>query len=80
MSIQKSCQPHNKAIVSVRYSLSGTLIASASADRTAAVMDSRSGEVVQQLKEHSLGLNDCIWIDDGIVATCSDDKLVKVDK
>ena len=72
------CVSHSKAVVAVRYNTLGELLATASADGTSKVVRVSDGSIQQELHEHQLGLNDCQWVTDYILTTCSDDKSVKI--
>jgi len=82
---------HSGAVASVRFSPDGLLVASASADGTAALAAAASpasgggsggtagGAVLAQLRGHTGGLSDCAWSVDGDwLATASDDAAVKL--
>jgi len=69
---------HKKAAVSCKYSESGNMLAVAGADKRCTIYDTTSGSVVTTLTGHALGLNDCAWMSDRLVATVSDDKTVKL--
>jgi hypothetical protein len=75
---QKCTRIHDNAIIVAKYHYSGKFIATASADKKAKITSTKSGEVVQTLTEHTLGLNDCVWIGASHLATGSDDKLIKL--
>lgn len=68
------------AAVSCKYSDSGSLLAVASADKKCLIYSSTTGAVVANLSAggHSLGLNDVAWLSEQMVATVSDDKMVKL--
>lgn len=70
---------HTKAVVALKYSSCGEYFASASADKTCAIFRSNNGQKVATLSHpHTLGLNDCTWIDSNTIVTASDDKTVNV--
>jgi len=70
---------HTKAVVALKYSKCGEYFASASADKTCAIFRSSSGQKIATLSNpHTLGLNDCTWIDSNTLITASDDKTVNV--
>lgn len=70
---------HEAACVSVRFSPSGRLLASASADRSALVYDAHSMQYCAKLfGQHTAGLNDCAFSRDALLFTASDDKTIRV--
>ena len=52
---------HLKSIASIKFSTDGSLIASASADKTIRLWSSTDGKFEKSLKDHKLGINDCCW-------------------
>lgn len=70
---------HARSILRIEYNEDITyILATASADKTARIYDCNTGETLQVLNEHTLGLNDCKWMSAEHLVTCSDDKSVKV--
>ena len=52
---------HLKSIASIKFSTDGSLVASASADKTIRLWSSTDGKFEKSLKDHKLGINDCCW-------------------
>lgn len=49
------------------------------ADKKVCIFDSSSGSQVATLEgEHSLGVNDCVWVTDNIIGSGSDDQTIKM--
>lgn len=72
--LRYSLPGHSRAVTAVRLSPNGLLLASASADGSAAIWRTDSGQLVHRLMGHSGGLSDVAWSRDGrLVATASDD-------
>lgn len=70
---------HSRAISSLSFSPDGTLLASASADKTVRIWSLRTGQLVETLKGHGGGISDIAWSPCGrYIATASDDKTVGV--
>ncbi|PWN22657.1 WD40 repeat-like protein [Microstroma glucosiphilum] len=70
---------HTRAISSLSFSPDGTLLASASADKTVRIWSLRTGQLVETLKGHGGGISDVAWSPCGrYLATASDDKTVGV--
>ena len=69
---------HTKAVSSLKYSHDGTLLASASADRTVRLWDEQSGQALQILEGGS-GLSDVSWsCDSALLCSCGDDKALRL--
>ena len=54
------------------------LIKLLAADKNCHIYNTNTGDLINNLEGHSIGLNDCCFIDNNIIATASDDKTVKV--
>ena len=69
---------HNRSVVTAKYNSLGSLVATASADKSSQIYSSKNGKMQVTLSDHTLGLNDCVWIGENCLVTCSDDKSMKV--
>ncbi|KAJ9510976.1 will die slowly-like protein [Haematococcus lacustris] len=71
---------HSNAVATVKFSPgAGTLLASASADKTARIWDTETGRELLVLQGHTQGLSDVSWSPDGAyLATASDDNTLKL--
>lgn len=50
-----------------------------SSDKTIAIYDSESTEILQKIeKAHNKGIMDVVWIDESMIMTCSTDNTVKL--
>lgn len=79
LKVQYELKSHDKAVVSLKYSEDGEFLASASADKKVHISRTSDGKLVTTLEgEHTLGVNDCAWITDSLIATGSDDCHVKI--
>ncbi|PNJ90241.1 SNRNP40 isoform 2 [Pongo abelii] len=71
---------HSGAVMELHYNTDGSMLFSASTDKTVAVWDSETGERVKRLKGHTSFVNSCYPARRGpqLVCTGSDDGTVKV--
>lgn len=71
---------HSQAVSSVKFSpRTGTLIATASADKTVKIWRSDTGELVQTLEGHEQGISDVAWaMAENYLCTASDDHTLKL--
>mmetsp|Transcript_3605 Transcript_3605/g.2655 ORF Transcript_3605/g.2655 Transcript_3605/m.2655 type:complete len:214 (-) Transcript_3605:903-1544(-) len=70
---------HSNFITSVAFNKAGSQFLSASLDKSFAVYDAASCEVLAKVdKAHAKGVMDAMWIDDIRIATCSTDGTVKL--
>jgi len=72
---------HSSAIMEIHYSTDGSMLFSASTDKTGAVWDCEVGERVKKLKGHTSFVNTCCPSRRGVqhLATGSDDGTIKVE-
>lgn len=63
----------------MKFSSDGSLIASASADKSVRIWNTGDGKVQKTIIGHKLGISDISWsYDSKMIASCSDDKTVKI--
>jgi eukaryotic-like serine/threonine-protein kinase len=74
-----TCTGHSDSVNSVAWSPDGTLLASASDDRTIRVWDIHSGDAILTCTGHSAPVNSVVWSPNGtLLASASSDKTVRV--
>lgn len=77
--LRHTLSEHTRAVASVRFRSDGQRVVSASADGTAIIWRTDTGEVVHRLVGHGGGLSDVTWSRDGrMVATASDDNTLRL--
>ena len=75
----KQLEGHARGVARVVFSPDGKKLASASADKTAKIWDTSTGEVLATLEGHERGLSDIAWSSSGMhVVTASDDATARV--
>lgn len=76
-SLIRTLTGHTRSVSAVRFSPDGSLLASASADGTVRLHDTRTGGLYAVLRGHAHGVSDVAWASDSAtVATGSDDQTV----
>eukprot|EP01041_Mallomonas_annulata_P007553 gene7553-15484_t len=80
LSPRQTIGNHSKSVVSLKFSKDDRMLATASADKTAQIINSTTGIREATLHGHNEGLNDIIWLDHlgQYVATASDDKTIRI--
>lgn len=80
LKLVNTLKGHARAVASVRFSpTGGDVLATASADSTAAIWDASSGSQLCSLRGHDRGVSDAAWSPDGrYVCTVSDDLSAKL--
>ncbi|KAJ3674632.1 hypothetical protein LUZ60_005248 [Juncus effusus] len=75
----RTITPHSRAVSSVKFSPDGRLLASASLDKTLAVLSASSLQTLATLTGHTEGISDISFSSDSnYLASASDDKTVRV--
>ncbi|CAM9675905.1 unnamed protein product [Discosporangium mesarthrocarpum] len=73
------CGYHRRAVAAVKFSPDGSLLGSASADKTVQIWNTKDCQPRNMLTGHAQGLSDLAWTEDSRkIATASDDKLIKI--
>ncbi|KAI6007452.1 WD40 repeat-containing protein [Pisolithus albus] len=68
---------HTMAVSSLKFNPTGSLLASAAADKQIKIWDVYTGEIVKTFSGHREGVNDVAWSSDGeFLASASDDKTI----
>jgi WD40 repeat protein len=79
MVLEHTLKGHKDVILRVTWSPNGSLVASASVDKTARIWSAETGKIVTVLRGHAFGVNRVAWSKDGrFVATCSFDRTIRI--
>lgn len=75
----KTVNNHTNFVNKVAFSQSGTKFLSVSSDKSIAIYDSESTEILQKIdKAHGKGIIDAVWIDEDMIMTASTDNTIKM--
>ena len=69
---------HQGAVSSAKFARDGTLLGSASADKTVKIWNAVDGKFQCELVGHTGGVSDLSWVDSSQLATASDDRTVMI--
>lgn len=75
----KTLRAHDGAVSSVKFSNDGTLLASASLDKTVIIWSSETLALLHRLVGHSEGISDLAWSSDShYICSASDDRTLRI--
>ncbi|KAK4766097.1 hypothetical protein SAY87_007739 [Trapa incisa] len=76
--LSKTLTGHSRAVSCVKFSNDGTLLASASLDKSLIIWSSASLSLLHRLIGHSEGINDLAWSESHYICSASDDYTLRI--